>query len=66
MANRRLNRRLASRQGAGQYLGVSLRKIDELIKAGVLKPVRLPGCDRTLLDREDLDALVAAAKTAGR
>jgi excisionase family DNA binding protein len=47
---------------AAAYLGVSRRKVYRFMGQGVLCPVRLPGCRRTLLDRHDLDALVERSK----
>jgi hypothetical protein len=54
--------RLLDRRTAGVFLGISLRKVDELIAKRVLRPVRLPSCGRTLLDIEDLQRLVTTSK----
>jgi hypothetical protein len=58
----RQRRRLLDRRGAALYLGVSVRKLDELVAHGVLQPVRLPHCSRTLLDTHDLHGLIEASK----
>ena len=59
------DRRLMSRRQAAHYLGLSLRKFDEMLAAGVVAPVRLPAVRRrTLVDRLDLDALIAAGKNS--
>lgn len=47
---------------ASIYLGVSAWVTWELIRIGTLKPVKIPGIKRTLLDREDLDAVVVGWK----
>src|SRR5262245_14920698 len=61
--------RLLGIAGAAAYLGIEPRAIRELIAAGALRPVRLPGgagrpLRRTLLDMRDLDALVDRAREA--
>lgn len=48
---------------AGHFLGVTRRSLEHLIARGVLRPVRLAGLRRTLLDRQDLERLVKASKT---
>lgn len=54
--------RLLSLQEAAIYLGLTIRSVHRLIAQGKLRPVRLGGFRRTLLDRTDLEALVAMAK----
>jgi len=44
------------------FLGVTPRSVLRLIERGMLIPVRLPGCRRTLFDRHDLEQLVQSAK----
>lgn len=61
--------RLLDLAGAASYLSVSVWTIRDLIAAGKLARVRLPlpgGAElrKVLLDREDLDRLVVAAKDA--
>jgi hypothetical protein len=55
-------RRLFDRRGAADYLGLSVRKVDEFISTGVLVPVRLPQCGKTLIDFHDLQRLVMESK----
>jgi hypothetical protein len=43
---------------AAAYSGVPVRALWRLIAAGKLAPVRVPGCRRVLLLREQLDALL--------
>jgi hypothetical protein len=62
MESSQQGQRLIDRRAAGVFLGISLRKIDELIAKKILRPVRLPSCGRTLLDIEDLRRLVATSK----
>lgn len=55
--------RLLNVRGAGEYLGVSGWTIRDLIAAGKLRRVLIPGANgrdlrRVLLDRADLDALI--------
>lgn len=53
---------------AAQYLSVSSRTIEQWIADEILRPVAMPGMTRTLklrrvlLDREDLDKLIADRK----
>jgi excisionase family DNA binding protein len=59
--------RLLDLEGAAHYLAVSVWTIRDLLDAGRLPRVRLPGAGardlrRVLLDREDLDRLVREAK----
>ena len=57
-----LQGRLIARRSASAFLGISVRKLDDLISRGVLRAVRLPFCDKTLLDIHDLQALITASK----
>ena len=55
--------RLLSVRDAAAYLGgVSPWLIRRLIEEGALHPVKLAGARRVLLDRLELDALVAASR----
>jgi hypothetical protein len=46
---------------AAVYLGVSVNTLKKLIRIGVVPPpVRLPGLDRNIHDRFDLDAVLGA------
>jgi excisionase family DNA binding protein len=59
--------RLLDLEGAARYLAVSVWTVRDLLDAGRLPRVRLPGAGtgglrRVLLDREDLDHLVDQAK----
>ncbi|MGH8064541.1 MAG: helix-turn-helix transcriptional regulator [Candidatus Entotheonellia bacterium] len=54
--------RLWDLETAAQYLAITPKSLQRLVQLGQLKPVKLPGIRRTLFDREDLDALVTAAK----
>ncbi len=47
---------------AAAYLGITDRSLYRFIAQGDLIPVRLPGLRRTLLDKADLEALVATAR----
>jgi hypothetical protein len=38
-----------------------VRHVWRLVKAGVLRPVRWPGCRRVMFDRQDLEALFSDA-----
>ncbi len=51
-------RRLLGRQAAADYLDVTPRTIERLVRAGVLARVRLAGIRRTLFEKADLDKLV--------
>lgn len=48
---------------AASYSGIPVRSIWRLISEGRLTPVRVPGCRRVLILREELDALLEASKT---
>jgi excisionase family DNA binding protein len=47
---------------ATAYSGIPVRTLLRLIAAGRLRPIRVPGMGRLLLDRLDLDALLEASK----
>jgi hypothetical protein len=47
---------------ASRYSGIPVRRLWDYISAGRLRPIRLPGMRRVLLDRLDLDALLEGAK----
>jgi hypothetical protein len=50
---------------AATYSGIPERALWRLISAGALRPIRLPGVRRLLLDRADLDRLLDAHKAPG-
>jgi hypothetical protein len=54
--------RLLGVKTASIYMGVSTWVTWRLVKDGTLKPVQIPRIKRVLLDREDLDALIARWK----
>jgi excisionase family DNA binding protein len=54
--------RLLGLESAATYLDTTERSIRRLIERGVLQPVKIPTLRRVLLDREDLDRLINAAK----
>jgi len=56
--------RLLGLAEAGRFLGVTARTVQNLIRRGVIQPVRLPGLRRTLLDKGDLESLVASGRQA--
>ena len=47
---------------AAAYSGVPARTLWRLIASGQLAPVRVPGCRRTLVLRDDLDRLLEGAR----
>lgn len=47
---------------ASEYSGIPLRTLMRLIATGHLRPIRVPGMGRLLLDRLDLDALLERSK----
>ena len=51
---------------ATAYSGIPVRTLLRLIEAGRLRPIRVPGMGRLLLDRLDLDALLESSKDAAR
>lgn len=56
--------RLISLRDAEHYSGIPKDSIRKLITMRKLPAVELPGIRRVLIDREDLDALIDACKTA--
>jgi len=54
--------RLFSREGAAMYLGTTPRSVDRLVHKGVLVPIRIPGLQRTLFDKNDLERLIVASR----
>ncbi len=54
--------RLLGLTDAAAYLSVTVRSLYRFIAQGEITPVRLPGFRRTLIDRGDLDKLIAEAK----
>jgi excisionase family DNA binding protein len=54
--------RLLGLDAAAGYLSVDAMTIRRLIGRGCLNPVRLEGVRRVLIDREDLDRLIATGK----
>lgn len=50
---------------AATYSGIPERALWRLISTGALRPIRLPGMRRVLLDRADLDRLLDAHKAPG-
>jgi excisionase family DNA binding protein len=49
---------------AASYSGIPVRALWRLISEGKLSPVRVPGCRRVLILREDLDALLETSRAA--
>jgi hypothetical protein len=49
---------------ASAYSGIPLRTLMRLIAAGTLRPIKVPGMGRCLLDRLDLDRLLESSKVA--
>jgi excisionase family DNA binding protein len=61
--------RLLDLPGAAAYLSVSVWTLRDMLAAGTLRAVRLPGAGgrdlrRVLIDARDLDALVEISKEA--
>jgi excisionase family DNA binding protein len=54
--------RLMGLEEAAGYLGLDPRSVLRLMDRGLLKPVRIEGLRRVLLDRRDLDRLVDLSK----
>ncbi|HEX9869204.1 MAG TPA: helix-turn-helix domain-containing protein [Candidatus Tectomicrobia bacterium] len=54
--------RLLGLEAAATYLDTTERSVRRLIARGVLQAVHIPTLRRVLLDREDLDRLINAAK----
>ena len=57
--------RLFSREETARYLGTTPRSVDRLVGKGVLMPVRIPGLQRTLFDRADLERIIESGKGPG-
>jgi excisionase family DNA binding protein len=55
-------RRLLGLEKAAAYIDATPRTVQRLIKTGLLRPVKLTGLRRVLIDRADLDQLIEAAK----
>ncbi len=55
-------RRLLDLEAGAMYLGISARTLRALIATRHVKPVKLPGVRRALVDVRDLDALIEGAK----
>ncbi len=53
-------------RAAAAYSGLPERTLWRLVAAGRLRPIRVPGCRRVLLDRADLDRLLESCKEAGQ
>jgi excisionase family DNA binding protein len=58
------NRRLLGIDKAAVYLDATPRTVQRMIQRGLLRPVRLAGLRRVLIDRDDLDQMIDAAKEA--
>jgi excisionase family DNA binding protein len=54
--------RLLGLEKAAAYIDATPRTVQRLIKHGLLRPVKLGGLRRVLIDRADLDQLIQAAK----
>jgi excisionase family DNA binding protein len=54
--------RLLGLAAAASYLDTTEPTIRRLIARGILKPVQIPTLKRVLIDRQDLDQLIDAAK----
>jgi excisionase family DNA binding protein len=54
--------RLLGLERAAAYIDATPRTVQRLIKHGLLRPVKLGGLRRVLIDRADLDQLIQAAK----
>ena len=54
--------RLLGLEKAAAYIDATPRTVQRLIKHGLLRPVKLRGLRRVLIDRADLDQLIQAAK----
>jgi len=54
--------RLLGLEKAAAYIDATPRTVQRLIKCGLLRPVKLGGLRRVLIDRADLDQLIQAAK----
>jgi excisionase family DNA binding protein len=56
--------RALSMREASIYLGVSRSQLYQFVGRGLLPLIKLPGCRRALLLRDDLDQLLIAHRTA--
>jgi excisionase family DNA binding protein len=54
--------RLLELDAAAGYLSLDAMTVRRLIARGSLSPVRIKGVRRVLIDRQDLDRLIAAGK----
>ena len=54
--------RLLGIEKAAAYIDTTPRTVQRLIRRGLLRPVKLGGLRRVLIDRNDLDQLRQAAK----
>ena len=54
--------RLLGLDAAAGYLSLDAMTVRRLIARGSLSPVRIKGVRRVLIDRQDLDRLIAAGK----
>jgi excisionase family DNA binding protein len=55
--------RLLGLEKAAAYIDTTPRTVQRLIKHGLLRPVKLGGLRRVLIDRDDLDQLIEAGKS---
>lgn len=55
--------RLLGLEKAAAYIDATPRTVQRLIKHGLLRPVKLGGLRRVLIDRADLDQLIEAGKS---
>lgn len=60
-----MQRYLSLRLAAG-YAGVSTGTLQKMVRDGRLRECRLPGVDRVLIDREQLDRLLAGQPAGER
>jgi hypothetical protein len=58
--------RLFSREETAVYLGTTPRSVDRLVNRGVLVPIRIPGLQRTLFDKQDLERLIESSRPEGQ
>jgi excisionase family DNA binding protein len=55
--------RLLGLEKAAAYIDTTPRTVQRLIRRGLLRPVKLAGLRRVLIDRTDLDQLIRAGKS---